>query len=45
MPGVPLVPIKRAGLAYKRDIGEKHWLRRVLLKELQSPAEEMPIER
>ena len=33
------------GLADKRDIGEKHWLRRVLLMELQSPAEErLPME-
>ncbi|MDE0711436.1 MAG: hypothetical protein OXH60_04790 [Rhodospirillales bacterium] len=33
------------GLEDKRDIGQKHWLRRVLLKELQSPAEErLPIE-
>ncbi|MYD94735.1 MAG: hypothetical protein F4Y02_13830 [Chloroflexi bacterium] len=35
----------RAGLEDKRDIGQKHWLRRALLKELQSPAEErLPIE-
>jgi len=33
------------GLADKRDVGEKHWLRRVLLMELQSPAEErLPME-
>lgn len=35
----------RAGLEDKRDVGEKHWLRRVLLQELRSPAEErLPIE-
>ena len=35
----------RAGLEDKRDIGKKGWLRRVLVKELQSPAEErLPIE-
>ncbi|MCY3597640.1 MAG: hypothetical protein OXG71_09445 [Rhodospirillales bacterium] len=34
----------RAGLEDKRDIGQKHWLRNVLVKELQSPAEEqLPI--
>ena len=35
----------RAGLEDKRAIGQKHWLRRVLLKELRSPVEErLPIE-
>ncbi|MDE0373186.1 MAG: hypothetical protein OXI73_11675 [Rhodospirillales bacterium] len=33
-----------AGLEDKRDIGKKQWLRKVLVKELQSPAEEqLPI--
>ena len=35
----------RAGLEDKRDIGRKQWLRTVLMKDLQSPAEErLPIE-
>ena len=35
----------RAGLEDKHDLEEKHWLRRLLVKELLSPVEErLPIE-